>query len=279
VITHEFSHLVSIENGSKLPPFIYGFQFSYSDYYNEKITNNFISMFPFTLQPLWFAEGTAQFESSRMGFDAWDSHRDMLLRTAALEDQLLSLEFMHSFANHGIKSELGPYTQGFSLVRYIASHYGEETISKIWSEMSRIHRVTIDAALKAVLGISEKDLYEAWKREITEKYEKQKTSLGTLVSGNKWTTDAFYQDFLVVAGKNLYGVSNFGSDWFEGSLFKMPKSRDSISDEQSKKDGLVLVDLKAPLTSMIFQSLVLSLKSPGLKEVLVFENLKIKALY
>ena len=247
VITHEFSHLVSIENGSKLPPFIYGFQVSYSDYYNENSTSNFISMFPFTLQPLWFAEGTAQFESSRMGFDAWDSHRDMLLRTAALEDQLLSLEFMHSFANHGLKSELGPYTQGFSLVRYIASHYGEETISKIWSEMSRIHRVTIDAALKAVLGISEKDLYQAWKSEITEKYEKQKTSLGTLVSGEKWTTDAFYQDFLVVAGKNLYGISNFGSDWFEGSLFKMPKTRDSISDEQSKDDGLVLLDYKGTI--------------------------------
>ncbi len=247
VITHEFSHLVSIENGSKLPPFIYGFQFSYSDYYNEKITNNFISMFPFTLQPLWFAEGTAQFESSRMGFDAWDSHRDMLLRTAALEDQLLSLEFMHSFANHGLKSELGPYTQGFSLVRYIASHYGEETISKIWSEMSRIHRVTIDAALKAVLGISEKDLYEAWKREITEKYEKQKKSLGSLVTGNKWTADAFYQDFLVVVDKDLYGISNFGSDWFEGALFKMPKSRDSISDEQSKDDGLVLLDYKGTI--------------------------------
>jgi hypothetical protein len=32
--------------------------------------------------PFWFAEGTAQFESYRMGFDRWDTHRDMLLRTA-----------------------------------------------------------------------------------------------------------------------------------------------------------------------------------------------------
>ncbi len=32
-----------------------------------------------------------------MSFDGWDSHRDMLLRTAALEEDLLSLEFMHSF--------------------------------------------------------------------------------------------------------------------------------------------------------------------------------------
>src|SRR5574344_2212279 len=247
VVTHEFSHLVSIEDGSKVPPFLYGIQASYSDYYNERTTQNALLFYPFTLQPLWLAEGTAQFESARMGFDGWDSHRDMLLRTAALEEDLLSLEFMHSFANNALKAELGPYTQGFSLIRYIASHYGEETISKIWSEMSRIHRVTVDAALKAVLGISEKDLYQAWKSEITEKYEKQKKSLGSLVSGEKWTTDAFYQDFLVVAGKNLYGISNFGSDWFEGSLFKMPKTRDSISDEQSKDDGLVLLDYKGTI--------------------------------
>ncbi len=247
VITHEFSHLVSIENGSKLPPFVYGFQVSYSDYYNENTTSNFLSMFPFTLQPLWLAEGTAQFESARMGFDGWDSHRDMLLRTAALEEDLLSLEFMHSFANNALKAELGPYTQGFSLIRYIASHYGEETISKIWSEMSRIHRVTVDAAIQSVLGISEKELYEAWKREITEQYEKQKESLGLLVMGEKWTTDAFYQDFLVVAGNSLYGISNFGGDWFDGSLFKMPKTRDSLTDEQSKKDSLVILDFEGTI--------------------------------
>ena len=80
VVTHEFSHLVSIESGSKLPPNLYGFQFSYTDYYNERTISDFATMLPFTLQPLWFAEGTAQFESSRMGFDAWDTHRDMLLR-------------------------------------------------------------------------------------------------------------------------------------------------------------------------------------------------------
>ena len=88
VITHEFSHLVSIENGSKILPSIYGLQIGYTDYYNERITSDFSTFIPFTLQPLWFAEGTAQFESARMGFDAWDTHRDMLLRVAALNDSL-----------------------------------------------------------------------------------------------------------------------------------------------------------------------------------------------
>ena len=170
VITHEFSHLVSIENGSKLLPNIYGLQIGYTDYYNERITSDFTSFVPFTLQPLWFAEGTAQFESTRMGFDAWDSHRDMLLRVAALNDTLLPLEYMHDFADNSLFAELGPYTQGFSLVLYISKHYGEDAVPKIWTELSNPYRVTLDGALKKILGIGEKELYEAWKKEITVAY-------------------------------------------------------------------------------------------------------------
>ncbi|WP_290722653.1 hypothetical protein [Fibrobacter sp. UBA2449] len=243
VITHEFSHLVSIENGSKLKPSIYGIQIGYTDYYNERITSDFATFIPFTLQPLWFAEGTAQFESSRMGFDAWDTHRDMLLRIAALNDSLLPLEYMHDFSDNSLFAELGPYTQGFSLVRYIAEHYGEDAVPKIWTELSKLYRVTLDGALKKVLGISEKELYEAWKKEITEAYKAQKDSLGPLVEGTKITADAFWQDFPVVAGKHLYGVSNFGGPWFDGAVFKMPlepdsSAADSTAKEDEKIDGI-----------------------------------------
>ena len=241
VVTHEFSHLVSIESGSKILPNIYGFQAGYSDYYNERTTTDFLSLFPFTLQPLWLAEGTAQYESSRMGFDSWDTHRDMLLRVAALNDDLLSLEYMHDFSSNSLYAELGPYNQGFSLVRYISKHYGESAVPKIWSEMSRIHRVTLDAAIKKVLGISEQELYDAWKKEITEQYQAQKDSLGTLVEGTKLTEDAFWQDFPIVAGKYVYGISNFGGDWFDGGIFKMPL--DKTKDErQETKDTTEIVD-------------------------------------
>jgi hypothetical protein len=235
VITHEFSHLVSIENGSKFKPSIYGMQFSYTDYYNERITSDFMTFIPFTLQPLWFAEGTAQFESSRMGFDAWDTHRDMMLRIAALNDTLLPLEYMHDFSDNSLFAELGPYTQGFSLVLYISKHYGEDAVPKIWTELSKFYRVTLDGALKKVLGISEKELYEAWKKEITEAYKAQKDSLGPLVEGKKITADAFWQDFPVVAGKNLYGVSNFGGPWFDGAVFKMPLEPDSSATDSTAK--------------------------------------------
>ena len=237
VITHEFSHLVSIENGSKFKPSIYGVQFSYTDYYNERTTSDFMTLLPFTLQPLWFAEGTAQFESARMGFDAWDTHRDMLLRVAALNDSLLPLEYMHDFSDNSLFAELGPYTQGFSLVLYISKHYGEDAVPKIWTELSKPYRVTLDGALKKILGISEKQLYEAWKKEITEAYKAQKDSLGPLVEGKKITAEAFWQDFPVVAGKHLYGVSNFGGPWFDGAVFKMPLEPDSASVDSTAADS------------------------------------------
>ena len=247
VVTHEFSHLVSIESGSKIVPNLYGFQFSYTDYYNERTRTDFLTMIPFTLQPLWFAEGTAQYESSRMGFDAWDTHRDMLLRTAALNDSLMTLPYMHEFSDNSLLAELGPYTQGFSLVLYIAKHYGDDAIPKIWHELGKPYRATLNGAIKSVLGISEQQLYDNWKKEITEHYQAQKDSLGTLVEGIKITKDAFWQDFPVVSGKNLYGISNFGGPWFDGSVFKIPledtlKTKDTTAADSAKVADSTKVD-------------------------------------
>lgn len=232
VVTHEFSHLVSIESGSKLPPSLYGLQISYTDYYNERTTSDFLTTIPFTLQPLWLAEGTAQYESSRMGFDSWDTHRDMLLRVAALNDDLLPLSYMHEFSSNSLHAELGPYTQGFAITRYIAKHYGDKAIPKIWKELGKPYRATLSGALEKVLGIDEQKLYDEWKKEIVEEYKNQKDSLGSLVSGEKITAGAFWQDFPVFAGSSIYGVSNFGGEWFDGGLFKI-----ETEDKKLKKDA------------------------------------------
>lgn len=234
VVTHEFSHLVSIEDGSKVPPFLYGIQASYSDYYNERTTENALLFYPFTLQPLWLAEGTAQFESSRMGFDGWDTHRDMILRVAALDSSLLDLNYMHDFADNSLDAERGPYTQGFALVRYIAAHYGEDAIPKIWKEFSRPYRVTLDGAVRKVLGIGEKELYAQWEAEVEAHYKAQKDSLGELVTGEKLTKNSSYQDYPQIAGNNLYGISNFGGPYFDGGVFKIPLAKDSATADTAK---------------------------------------------
>ncbi|MDR1760723.1 MAG: hypothetical protein LBR60_09415 [Fibrobacter sp.] len=246
VVTHEFAHLISITNASKLPPFLYGFQFSFLDYYNERNTQDLLSFIPFTLLPLWFAEGTAQYESARMGFDSWDSHRDMLLRIASLNDQILDLEWMHAASDNSLLAELGTYTQGFSFVRYLSERYGDEVIPQIWASLSRPYRMTLDGALRQVVNSGEDELFEAWKKELKVRYEMQKESLGALVAGEKITTDAFYQDFPAVAGNSVYGVSNFGGPWFDGGIFKLPKSLDTLRDENAG-DSLMILDYEGTI--------------------------------
>lgn len=231
VVTHEFSHLVSMQSGTKLPPFIHGLQFSWQDYYNEAVQENAALVYPFSIFPLWFAEGTAQYESARMGFDAWDTHRDMLFRVAILADSLMPITQMEDFPEDGLGSEKGPYNQGFNLVLYISERFGDQAIPNLWSEMARIHRVTFDAACRAVLGIGQDQLLRDWKQSRLDAYLKERERIGVLRTGTKRSKDAFWHDFPQVADGALWGVSNMGSPWFEGSLFRIPL-RDSLAEEQ-----------------------------------------------
>ncbi|HLP41755.1 MAG TPA: hypothetical protein VK465_09635, partial [Fibrobacteria bacterium] len=114
VVTHELAHLVSIQSSSKFPSPIQGLVLGYQDYFNERVQSSAATIVPFTHQPNWFAEGMAQYESELSGFDAWDSHRDMILRTAVLEDKLIGYDRMGSFAGNSLEYEQGPYTQGFA---------------------------------------------------------------------------------------------------------------------------------------------------------------------
>ena len=222
VVTHEFSHLISIQNGSKTPlPWIQGLQISKSDFLNEKNQFSAAMYIPFMLMPFWFAEGTAQFESYRMGFDFWDTHRDMLLRTAFLENKVLPLEFMEDFSEQALEAELGPYTQGFDMVRYIAEIYGEDAIPQLWKDMGKISNLTLSGALSNRFKITEKELYKNWKENRKEHYNKIRNSLGEPVAGKKITKDVFYNEYISLANGNLYGLSNFGGDFFDGKVFEL----------------------------------------------------------
>ncbi|MDR1830089.1 MAG: hypothetical protein LBQ76_04885 [Candidatus Fibromonas sp.] len=232
VVTHEFSHLASMQSGSKTPfPWIQGLQVSGTDFYNERQQVNFAGYIPFMIQPFWFAEGTAQFESYRMGFDYWDTHRDMLLRTAFLENKVLPLEFMEDFGEQALEAELGPYTQGFDMVRYIAETYGENAIPELWKDMGKISNLTLSGALSSRFKITEKELYKNWKENRKEHYEKVRSSLGTPVTGKKITEDVFYNEFISLANGNLYGLSNFGGDFFDGGVFEL---KDTVPEHFKK---------------------------------------------
>ena len=266
VVTHEFSHLVSIQSSSKLPSPIQGLVFGYQGYFNAQVQPGFATIIPFTEQPNWFAEGVAQYESEFSGYDAWDSHRDMILRTAALEGKLLSYDRMGTFAGTSIQYEQGPYTQGFAFVKWIAEKYGDGALIKLWAENSRIQRQTLSASMQRILGKDAYTLWEDWKNSITAKYSEQMKSLGPLHAGQKLTTEGFYNYYprWDSKGEGIFFVSNRGRDDFKGSLYRynladtavMKVGKDSIPDKDGKKkkeeDRLKLVSgsIRSPFDVM-----------------------------
>lgn len=222
VITHEFAHLVSIQSGSKLASPIQGLVLGYQDYFNERVQSSAATIIPFTHQPNWFAEGVAQYESEISGFDAWDSHRDMILRTAALNDKLIGYDRMGTFAGTSLEYEQGPYTQGFAFVKYIAGRYGDQAILKLWAENARIHRQTLSGSMERVMGKPGKEVWEDWKNAITASYAEQVKGLGPLVTGKKLTSEGFYNYYprWDAKGEGVYLISNRGRDDFRGSLWR-----------------------------------------------------------
>ena len=234
VVTHEFSHLVSIQSSSKLPSPIQGLVLGYQDYYNEPVQSSFATIIPFTHQPNWFAEGVAQYESELSGFDAWDSHRDMILRMAVMENKLLSYDRMGTFAGTSLEYEQGPYTQGFAFVKFIAGQYGDASMLKLWAEQARIHRQTLSGSMRQVLGKDAAEVWEEWKNSATAAYSEQVKALGPLVQGQKLTSKGFYHYYprWDSKGEGIFLVSNRDRDDFKASLclFKLADSSKKEED-------------------------------------------------
>jgi Tol biopolymer transport system component len=235
VVTHEFAHLVSIQSGAKLPAFIQGVVVGYEDYYNAPVRGGLSTIIPFINQPAWLAEGVAQYESERAGFDAWDGHRDMLMRVAALEDKLLPIERMDVFAGTSLEYEMGPYTQGFALSRFIAARYGDDALIKLWAENSRIHRQTLSGSMERVLGKTDRQVHSEWKNEITARYEEQAKAIGTRVEGQKLTSVGFYNYFprWNAKGDGLFFVSNGKRDDFRAGI-RFLKLEDTTKKEAER---------------------------------------------
>jgi hypothetical protein len=96
VISHETTHMVQIQSAMKVTrtlPAIYLQVLSYEDERRPDVLYgfpNFIASYPIATinVPAWFAEGTAQYMRKEFNYDNWDTHRDMVLRSYALDGNL-----------------------------------------------------------------------------------------------------------------------------------------------------------------------------------------------
>ncbi|MBN2667572.1 MAG: PD40 domain-containing protein, partial [Bacteroidales bacterium] len=170
VISHEFTHIVqlkaSMKKSRKLPA-IYFQWLSYEDVRRPDVLYGYpngLITYPFSSisVPGWFAEGTAQYQRTGWTFDTWDSHRDMILRTALLNDTYLSFEDMGTFTSKTSLEREQVYNQGFAFTSYLALQYGETVFSEISEALSRPGIFNIDNAMEQVTGKNGQVIFQNW---------------------------------------------------------------------------------------------------------------------
>ena len=223
VVTHEFTHIISMQRARKMPRRYPALYFQSIGYEKEKRKDvlygfpNILISYPYagTVIPMWFAEGLAQYGSNKFGYDHWDSHRDMILRVGVLNNALLSLNEMGVFGKNSIGNE-STYNQGYSLVRYIADKYGDEALDGFAKSLSSFFAVSFDHAVKKVLGISQNQLYNDWKTYIESYYQDRiKIVTASEVKGKILENEGSANIFPIWSpdGKSFAYLSNGGSDY------------------------------------------------------------------
>ena len=166
VVTHELTHIITLNKARKKWPF----QFALLSV--SRFDSNPDITFQFPLYhlntPRGWTEGIAQYGAQKFGYDAWDSHRDMLLRMAVLEDDLLSWEEMGT-----VWDRMGKfygefvYNQGYAMMVYLHEQYGAEKVDELTHQVGSM---SFDPAIRRVLGISADQFYADWVAFLAENY-------------------------------------------------------------------------------------------------------------
>ena len=137
VLHHELTHAVT-------------FDLLYGNVFGSLLSRRYMYR-----QPLWLAEGFAEY-SSRHG---WDSFSDMVVRDAVIHDYLAPLEYVGGFL---------AYKEGQSAVLFLAEKYGEEKISEILHKS--MSELSTNDGMQKTIGMNVEKFYEEWRRRLRKTY-------------------------------------------------------------------------------------------------------------
>ncbi len=248
VISHEFTHMVQIQASLKTSRRVPAFYLQFMNYEDKRRPDilygfpNVIASYPIAMVnvPSWFAEGTAQYMRKEFHYDDWDTHRDMILRCYALDNNMLTWNQMGVFGKTSLGNE-SVYNSGFALVRYISQKYGEDKLRLISERLGVIKNFTIDAAFEDVLGKDGIQIYDEWSSFVKKDYKKRSAKvLANLVEGKKVVDKGFgnfYPEFSK-DGKSIYFISNKSQDYLSlSSLYKY--------DRKTGKEKLLINNVRS----------------------------------
>lgn len=193
VVSHELAHVFTLRRAAKLSAFDDVLLQSYT--FNRAINWSFATYFIPLVAPTWYIEGIAQFEAEQMGYDLWDSQRDMIVRDAYLTGTLPSLAEIETFDGDWVQAER-TYNTGFAFMRYLKERYGLEKVRKLAFPKPFFH---FGGAVMATFGKPLDQLFEDWKRSLAETYapfqEKAKDDLADMrITGSFTQNLAFSPD-------------------------------------------------------------------------------------
>jgi len=231
VISHEFTHMVQIQAAMKIGRTIPAFYLQFLNYEDKRRPDilygfpNFIASYPVATinMPAWFAEGTAQYMREEFNYDNWDSHRDMILRSYALDNKMLTWNEMGVFSKTSLGSE-SVYNSGFALTRYIAQKYGEEKLKDITYKLGKFSNFTIDAAFEDVLGKDGNEIYDEWSSFLKSDYKKRIEPVKQNITEGTKLVNKGFGNFYPIYSKDetdIYFISNSENDYLSLSgIFK-----------------------------------------------------------
>ncbi len=245
VFVHEMTHMISLKKAAKGPVNFIAFG---GGKYNTNPDFSVDVAFYHLSQPAWFSEGIAQVGAESFGSERWDSHRDMLLRTAWFENSLLSMEEMEALSGKNHVSSEMVYNQGYSMVNYIKNKYGYDKVTELNNTCGYFD---FDPTIKRVLGISAEKLYSDWYAYLDNRYSsyrKRSFEEGEKVLDNG---SADYYPVLSPDGRYLAWLSNRGKEYAITDLM--------LRDMSTGKTKRIVKNVDNRVTwSMILKSLSMS---------------------
>ena len=244
VVTHEFTHMIQLQAGRKASRNLPAFYLQGIGYEKETRPEDLYGFprsivsypVPLTVMPSWFAEGVAQYQIPGLGYDYWDSHRDMLLRTAVVEDKLLSFSEMSSFGKNSIGNERA-YNQGYALSGYMAEKYGIQSLVDATKAMKSFFRFSFSSAIKKATGKSGNDVYRDWKAYLEEKYAvRTKAIRENLVAGDLFEDKGIgnFHPLWSADGSKIAFLASGGSDYL---------SRTALVEKNVKSGEIKLLEI------------------------------------
>ncbi len=201
VITHEFTHIIQIQTSMKFGRKVPAVYLQWLGYESERRVDvlygypNIVASYPISgfVVPAWFAEGVAQHNRRELQYDFWDTHRDMILRSYALDGNMLTWEQMGVFGKTSLGNE-SSYNAGFAFIRYFGERFGQDKLREVSRNLSRFDAATIDGAIERAVGIRGADLYDEWKAELTRGYRERVAPVRAMMrEGTPLVTDSLYE--------------------------------------------------------------------------------------